>query len=268
MVTRLLIGLLCATIALASSGGPPDGRTGAPGEGTCAGCHSSTGSGDSTLLVGMPAGSYVPDSFYLLTLSVDFAGQRRWGFELTCLDTAGNPAGQLHVIDSVQTSYSFSGGRQYLKQTGAGTQRGSTSAVWQLGWRSPVIPVGPVTFHWCANACNNNSSTSGDFALTDSLTVWPTGVAEVRAPAGHGWYYLSPAQNRVVIHYNGVKARPVRIYSSAGEFICAVRPEQNGGSLRAVWDGTDRSGDRVPEAGYFVRLGEEIHDVIKVQLIR
>jgi hypothetical protein len=264
----MVVTMLCTGLALAYSGGPPDAKTGAPGEGTCADCHSSTGSGDSTLLAGIPAGSYVPDSLYVLTLSVSFAGQRRWGFELTCLDTADSPAGQLLVIDSVQTSYSLSGGRQYLKQTGAGTQRGSTGSVWQLGWRAPAVSVGPVTFHWCANACNNDNSTSGDHALTDSLIVWPTGVAEVRGPAGYGWYYLNPAQNRVVIHYRGATARPVRIYSAAGDFVCAVRPEHSGSSLRAVWDGTDHSGKPVPEASYFVRLGDEVRSVIKIQLIR
>lgn len=264
----LFIGLACAGLALASSGGPPDAKTGAPGEGTCADCHSFTGSGDSTILAGLPTGNYQPGSTYVLTLSVSFAGQTRWGFELTCLDTTGNPAGQLTVVDSVQTSYSFSNGRQYLKQTGAGTQRGRSNGVWQIGWQAPAVPNGPVAFHWCANACDDNNSPSGDYALADSLIAWPSSVAEVEAPTRYGWYYLNPARNRVIIQYHGVKARPVRIYSSAGALVSTVRPEQKGRTLRAVWDGTDRQGRPVPEASYFIRLGDEVRNVVKVQLIR
>ena len=49
LVAVLMLG---ATLALAYSSGPPDGKTGRPGEGTCNDCHSGVGSADSTELVG------------------------------------------------------------------------------------------------------------------------------------------------------------------------------------------------------------------------
>jgi len=266
---RLIFALLLVFgPALGSSGGPPDRKTGAPGEGTCADCHSFTASGDSTALAGLPSGSYEPGATYNLVLSARYAGQTRWGFQLTCLDTAGNAAGQLIVTDSARTIYSTTGNRQYIKQSSGVTHRGQTSGAWEFGWQAPLPAVGPVIFYWSANACNNDGSTSGDYALPDSLVLSPAGIGEQPAPARYGWYYLNPARHRVVIDYHGVEAQPVRIYSATGELVTTVTPESSGEGLRAVWNGTDYAGRSVPEASYFVRLGEEISTVVKVQLIR
>jgi hypothetical protein len=263
----LLLGLALA-LAAGYSSGPPDRKTGAPAEAICSECHQFTGSGDSTTLAGFAGGTYVPDSTYRLELTVRHGSQRRWGFELTALTAAGDSAGRLFVVDTPNTQRSTNGNRQYLKQTSAGTHAGATSASWAIGWRAPPAGAGPVTFHWCCNAADNNGSTAGDYALPASLTLAPTGVTEAGAPARYGWYYLNPARHQVIIEYDGDETRPVRIYSAGGGLVNTVTPERQGGRLRATWNGTDRGGAPVPEASYFVRLGEEVSDVVKVQLVR
>ena len=261
--------LACCALALAYSGGPPDGKTGRPGEGTCLDCHSGAGSSDSTSLDGFVGGWYQPDSLYSLTLSVRYAGQLRWGFELTAVDGSGNSAGQLIVTDSVNTQYSSSA-PGYLKQTSVGTFRGTSGpAVWTFGWRAPDAGTGPVWFYWCANAADNDGGSSGDRICRDSLVLSATGVAEPDAVTGrHFWRYANPARNRVAISYRGSAKAPVRIYASSGRLVRSLAAQQDGELLRVVWDGRDGSGRVVPTASYFIRVGEEVTSIVRVELTR
>jgi hypothetical protein len=267
---RLLAALgLGTTLAFAYSAGPPDGKAGRPGEGTCLECHSGAGSADSTDLDGLVGGWYQPDSLYSLTLSARYAGQLRWGFELTVVDDSGNAAGQLIVTDSVNTQYS-SVAPGYLKQTTAGTFAGTSGpAFWTFQWRAPAAGAGPVRFYWCANAADNNGSTSGDRICRDSLVLTETGVAEPGTVTGRRfWRYANPARNSAVINYRGSAAVPVRIYASSGRLVRSLAPQRNGELLRVVWDGRDQNGEIVPEAGYFIRLGEGLESVASVRLVR
>jgi len=254
--------------ALGYSAGPPDGKTGRPGEGVCADCHSSTGSGDSTALSGLPGGGWQPESTYELTLTVRYSGQRRWGFEITSTDQSQAQAGQFIILDSANTQYSTVGNRQYVKQTSAGTFPGQTFAAWRFGWQAPPAGAGPVTFYWCANAANNNGSTSGDFSLAASHAVPEAGIEEAPPTRRWFWHYANPGRNRVAIHYRGIPEQPVRIWSAGGRLVRTLRPVADGEALRLHWDGRDETGKLVPEGGYFIRLGPEVSEVIRVQLIR
>jgi len=168
------VTVLCITLALASaySAGPPNAKTGRPTEGTCSDCHSGpAGSADSTELTGFSSSSYVPESLYALALTVRYAGQTRWGFELTAVSSANTRAGQLTVLDSANTQYA---GVEpgYLKQTSVGTRQGMNGPTsWTVGWRAPAAGTGPVRFYWCANAANNNGTSTGDAVCRDSLIV-------------------------------------------------------------------------------------------------
>jgi hypothetical protein len=267
---RLLAALtLVAALALANSAGPPNGKTGRPGEGTCNDCHSGAGPSDSTELVGLVGGWYQPDSLYSLSLSVRYTGQLRWGFELTVVDDSNSGAGQLLVTDSANTLYS-SAAPGYLKQTSTGTFPGTPGpTTWAFRWRAPAAGTGPARFYWCANAANNDNSSSGDIICRDSLFLSEAGIAEPGVvPARRFWRYVNPARNRVVINYHGSPEMPIRIYSSSGRLVRSLAPQRNGELLRVVWDGRDQDGDLVPEAGYFVRLGEELESVVSIRLVR
>ncbi len=267
---RLFMALMVGTaIAFAYSDGPPDAKTGRPGEGTCLDCHSGAGSADSTDLDGLVGGWYEPDSLYSLTLSVRYAGQLRWGFELTVVDGSDSSAGQLIVTDSANTQYS-SVAPGYLKQTSVGTFRGTSGpALWTFSWRAPAAGTGPVRFYWCANAADNDGSTSGERICRDSLVLTETGVAEPGTVTGRRfWRYANPARNRVVISYRGSAGMPISIYSSSGRLVRSLAPQRNGELLRVVWDGRDRNGEPVPEAGYFVRIGEGLESVVSIRLVR
>ena len=261
--------LACCAAVLAYSGGPPNGKTGRPGEGTCNDCHSGVGSADSTEVVGFVGNWYQPDSLYSLTLSVRYAGQLRWGFELTVVDQTNNSAGQLIVTDSTNTQYSPAP-PGYLKQTSSGTHPGTPGpTTWTFGWRAPAAGAGAVRFYWCANAADSNGASSGDRICRDSLVLSETGVAEPgAAPGRRFWHYASPARNRVVINYHGSAGSPVRIYAGSGRVVRTLSSQPDGEQLRVVWDGRDAAGRLVPAASYFVRLGREISSVARIQLVR
>jgi hypothetical protein len=266
LVAVLVFG---TTLAFAYSSGPPDGKTGRPGEGTCNDCHSGVGSADSTELVGLVGNWYQPDSLYSLTLSVRYAGQSRWGFELTVVDQTNNGAGQLIVTDSTNTQYS-SAPPGYLKHTSTGTHPGTPGpTAWTFRWRAPAVGAGPVRFYWCANAADDNGANSGDLICRDSLVVSEAaGIGSQLQRYRFAWRYANPARNRVVIRYRGSAGSPVRIYAASGRLVRSIAPERDGELLRVIWDGRDRNGERVPEAGYFVRLGKGLESVVSIFLVR
>jgi hypothetical protein len=158
--------------ALGFSDGPPDGRTGAPGEFTCADCHGNLNTGDGRVTVDAPS-AFAPGDTIRLVVRVAQGGQVRWGFELTVLDDADVPVGDLIVVEPARTQFSLDTGtgRQYVKHTSLGTDLGSpdVSPGWTVDWASPDAPLGAVTFYIAGNAANGDGSSTGDFTYTNAL---------------------------------------------------------------------------------------------------
>ena len=163
----------------ARSGGPPDGYAGnPPGENSCVECHSTfglnTGNGSLSLL-GLPD-AYVTGETYRLAIRLADPNARRWGFELTALDSGNDRAGTIARADSQNTQ--ISGGNapnpQYIKQTSNGTHAGQAdSSDWGFDWTAPQGDIGSVTFYLAGNAANNNNSATGDriYAISESRTA-------------------------------------------------------------------------------------------------
>ena len=164
----LVLGL--AVSGLGFSGGPPNGRTGAPGETTCADCHGNLNVGGGTIVVTAPT-TYAPGDTVAMALKVKQEGQVRWGFELTVLDSDDLSVGTLLVTEPTRTQLSVDGpsGRQYLKHTALGTDTGTPdeSPGWSFEWISPALDPGPVTFYIAGNAANGNGFNTGDFIYTN-----------------------------------------------------------------------------------------------------
>ncbi len=160
-------------IVYASSGGPPAARTGAPGEGNCTGCHASfpVNSGSGTLTIIAPS-NYIPGNTYPITIRLQQSAQSRWGFQITALTAANQPAGTLLVTNATNTQKVVST-RQYIHQTSAGTFNGTANGPveWQLSWQAPATSVGTITFYAAGNAANGDGSTGGDYIYTKSASV-------------------------------------------------------------------------------------------------
>jgi hypothetical protein len=169
---------LLPNIITAFSGGPPDGRTGAPGESTCAiGCHTGSSGGNGSLaLNGVPV-NYEIDSVYTMTVELQDPGQMRWGFELTATDGNSNGVGSFIITDALNTQLSDNSGnsKDYVKHTSTGTQNGTPDGpvTWQFDWQAPSVDVGVISFYVAGNAANGNFANSGDFIYTISESAQP-----------------------------------------------------------------------------------------------
>jgi len=165
------------------SPGPPLGFTGAPGEGTCVGCHYTFGQPNPNTngkveISGLPA-TYTPGQSYTVTITLSHPTARAWGFELTALDAGGTSStvGALTVTNAttVLKRDSSDAGmlRTYLSHNGeAGIAQGkSGSNSWSFSWTAPAAAVGDITFYAVGNAANNQISPEDDYIYTTSVKV-------------------------------------------------------------------------------------------------
>lgn len=177
------------------SPGPPLGFTGAPGEGTCVGCHytfnqpNPPNTGGKVEITGLPV-TYTPGQTYTVTIMVSHPTARAWGFELTALDAVGTSptVGALNVTTPttvLKRDSSDSGElRTYLSHNGeTGIAQGKPgSNSWSFNWTAPAAVVGDITFYAVGNAANNQISPEDDYIYTTSAKVLSPAVAN-RAPA-------------------------------------------------------------------------------------
>ncbi|MBT3251562.1 MAG: hypothetical protein HN729_04200 [Candidatus Marinimicrobia bacterium] len=169
----IYIGMLF-NMVLGYSNGPPNGRTGAPGESTCVACHSSFGlnSGSGGVTISNAPAEYVPGETYTLAITVMTSGQSRWGFEVCSRTDNLDQGGTLTVTQSNFTTTGSSGGITYLKQRSTGTFNGQpNSANWEFAWTAPEAGTGTITLYAAGNAANGNFSTSGDYIYTTFLAI-------------------------------------------------------------------------------------------------
>ena len=179
----LLLFIVSSGSVFAFSTGPPDEKTGAPNENTCAqaGCHTGNDlnvSGGSLMLT-IPQ-TYIPSEVYTIVVNLSRAGQSRWGFEMTALDADGTRAGTFAADTAGNTQLSEANSKQYIKHTAAGTAQGTNDAhSWEFEWTAPDADMGPITFYAAGNASNGNFNPVDDYIYTAQSELAPliAGVA-------------------------------------------------------------------------------------------
>jgi uncharacterized repeat protein (TIGR01451 family) len=166
------------SIAHAYSAGPPAGHTGAPGEFTCAECHTAQVVGNGSFSINAPQ-SYVPGQTYQITVNhINSDPTRlRWGFELTALADDQTKAGNLQSANNqtqILDNEGPAGSRQYIEHTALGTFQGQQGgANWTFNWTAPATDVGNVTFYAAGNQANNDSNSTGDYIYTTFVAATP-----------------------------------------------------------------------------------------------
>jgi hypothetical protein len=214
----------------AYSTGPPDGKTGAPGQGTCHDCHADfpLNSGDGFITIAAPA-TFLPGSTHSITVTVGDPGQTRWGFEFSPLDQ-----GACTITNPDSTQLSASGGNTYVKQTLAGTNAGSTGPMsWHFDWTAPATPPDTIFFYAAGNGANNNNRSTGDYIYT--TVAWavlqdtqpPNAVTDLSIAASGTSLILTwsnPGDNVGVTDYL-VYTSPVAFFSPTGPaFVIVAGP--------------------------------------------
>ena len=156
--------------AVTHSASAQAGRSGAPDETDCKGCHSGApvNSGIGTLTFDFPGNFWEPDSNYVLGILIEDSLQKVFGFEITALTNSDEKAGEFSITNSINTTKKNSDGRQYVTHKNAD----STNS-WSFNWQAPLtVPEDTIiTFYIAANAADNNGNTSGDNVYTTFLDV-------------------------------------------------------------------------------------------------
>ena len=166
----VLLLIVSSGNVFAFSSGPPDEKTGAPNESTCAqtGCHTGNDlnvSGGSLMLT-VPE-TYIPNEVYTIVVNLSREGQSRWGFEMTALDADGARAGSFEVDDAAKTQVTEKNSKQYIKHSATGTAQGTTDThSWEFEWTAPDADIGPITFYAAGNASNGNFNPIDDYIYT------------------------------------------------------------------------------------------------------
>ena len=163
--------------AFAFSVGPPDEKTGAPNEKTCAqtGCHAGNAinSSGGSLMLTVPE-TYIPNEVYTIVVNLSRAGQSRWGFEMTALDADGARAGSFAADAAGNTQLSEAKSKQYIKHTTAGTAQGTNDDhSWKFQWTAPDADIGPITFYTAGNASNGNFNPIDDYIYATQAESTP-----------------------------------------------------------------------------------------------
>lgn len=180
------------------SGEPPLAMTGAPGDdGTCADCHSASGSGNGSVDLAFSQQGYQPGDTISFDVSVNDDAASRFGFELTALNNNEAFAGAIVSVTNNSTIRTDNG-RQY-----ASHQNANDNNTWTIEWAAPENDAGEVTFYVAGNAADASGDDDGDYIYTNSATLSAiTSVAADKPQPSDLKLYPNPAQHFVKFEAN------------------------------------------------------------------
>lgn len=273
------LGLLASVPlgAQASSFGPIDGVTGAPGEGTCVMCHTTypLNSGAGSLAITGIGATYTPGTAYPVEVTLADPDAMRWGFELTALDEAGATVGSFVLPPTLQQS--TTGNRTYVKHTVDATHFGQTgSSSWQFTWNAPATGTGQVTFYVAGNAANGNFINTEDRIYAHSF-AYPefdpqVAVDDALPVARLIGNHPNPFNPRTTIAFSLPRDQHVAldVFTVDGRRVTTlVRGMQAAGVHEVDWNGLDHAGRAQPSGTYvYVMRADDAREVGRMTLVR
>lgn len=163
------LGLVASTMILVSfSPNPPDGKTGAPGDGFCQECHNTPNPpGNGTITVeGFPENITPNETYRLTVVNRDTMGNAvRAGFQMTILGQFNTRAGTMSN-PSANSAVANVMGRQYFEHHPAVDYPDSNVVRWTVDWTAPDVSVSSqITYYIAGNIAN------GDFKETSDRIV-------------------------------------------------------------------------------------------------
>ena len=160
------LGLVASTILLVSfSPNPPDGKTGAPGDGFCQECHNSPNPPvNGTITVeGFPENITPRETYHLTVINRDTIGNAvRGGFQMTILGQFNTKSGNMTNPSANSAVANFSG-RQYFEHHPAVEYPDSNVVRWSVDWTAPDVSVSSqITYYISGNIANGDFQNTGD----------------------------------------------------------------------------------------------------------
>lgn len=185
---------------------PPKGRTGAPGETTCAitGCHTGAAinSGNGSVAVNFNSGgsTYQPGQTYNMSVTVSSVGASRWGFEMVALNSSNQSVGTFIGDVNQNTATGNANNRNYVYHKNA--PNGNSPHTFNFQWTAPASAEGNITFYAIGNGGNDNGNDTGDLIYTTTRTIsLNVGVQEVEAGSSLLNVYPNPAADQLQLSY-------------------------------------------------------------------
>jgi hypothetical protein len=150
---------------------PPLGKTGAPGEGTCADCHQGGSGGGSITVTSSNGTKYQPGVKQKLTVTITDPNASFWGYEMTSVKTKVPSQGKGNFKPADKNSdVRKSGTKSYAAQIN--DFAGQTSkAVYVINWVPPAKSVGKITLY--VAGVGGTGDPSGDSVYLNRLTLSP-----------------------------------------------------------------------------------------------
>jgi hypothetical protein len=155
-------------------------HSGAPGEISCAACHSgnpNSGPGSINYLIGNGTLSYSPGELYTILFSMEEDNVNQFGFQTVALKASNNTnVGTFSLTDTDETRLiedDHNGSdRIYVGHTVCGADAELSGIIeWVFNWQAPDTDVGDINFYLASLATNHNHSTSGDNTYTQLTTL-------------------------------------------------------------------------------------------------
>lgn len=164
------LGISVWILTMAFSGNPPNGRTGAPGESTCAGCHGQTNPPqDGTLNVNFPT-TITANQTYALTVTVTNPNglADRAGFQMTILNSNDQIAGAMSNPSS-SSVVTPANNREYHEHNPAVDFPGDNTLTWTVDWTAPAGPdMDQITYYAASIVANGMNGNQGDLQVLSS----------------------------------------------------------------------------------------------------
>ena len=177
-VYTLFAVVLCAALFFSSSNNPPNGRTGAPGDGLCSDCHGGGSYQGNVQLTGLPT-TVDANTTYTLTLTTTATSGSpvRSGFQVVALDENNQNIGDLIVVNAGETGTNTAGsGREYMEHRGAKNFSGNTVS-WNFEWEAPNGPNGEQITFYFASLLANGSGSGNDNTVNSQFNTTLSGAA-------------------------------------------------------------------------------------------
>lgn len=226
---KLITAIFVLGFMLGSSSDPPNGRTGAPGDGVCSSCHSGNNFAGDVTLAGLPA-TVTSGETYTLTVSVNNSDGNavRAGFQMLSLFDDGLTNSGDYSTSTSDVGTTTASGKEYVEHRGA-KNFASNVAAWTFDWEAPSITEDKAITMYAAGNIANGGGSSGDAikfatfsttvqaaqsALTASISIdqeplcngESTGVASVKADGGVEPYTYAWPTGGTMISESGIAA--------------------------------------------------------------
>jgi len=205
----LLIVILSTFLFLSNSTNPPNGRTGAPGEGTCNSCHTGNAPIQGLVTIEGISERVNPGETYDITVrsSVSSGSASRAGFQLVALNQNNQNAGTLSD-PGANVAFDMFNNKRYAEHRPAKNLDGNQEAVFQFKWTAPEENEGEaITFYVASVLANGNGGSSGDRVVTNSFSTLLEAATNTVEPnfAQSIKTYPNPASNYIAVESSGLE---------------------------------------------------------------